>query len=125
MGQHWNDKDPIFLQIRERIVSRILEGALVEEEQLPSVRRVASDLEVNPLTVMKAYQLLVDEEVVEKRRGLGMFVRGGAAERLLEAERRHFLDEEWPLLLGRILRLGLSPAELLETGTDEAGGTER
>lgn len=125
MGQHWNDKDPIFLQIRERIVSRILEGALTEEAQLPSVRQVAADLEVNPLTVMKAYQLLVDEDVVEKRRGLGMFVRDGAAGRLLEAERRSFLDDEWPMLKARILRLGLSASDLLDDGDSEAGGTER
>jgi len=123
MGPAWNDKDPIFLQIRERIVSGILDGALAEEEQLPSVRRVAADLEVNPLTVMKAYQLLVDEEVVEKRRGLGMFVRAGAGQRLRDAERRRFLDEEWPALRARIQRLGLELADLLQ-GVDENEGAE-
>jgi GntR family transcriptional regulator len=125
MGPHWNDKDPLFLQIRELILGQILDGVLAEEQQLPSVRRVAADLEVNPLTVMKAYQLLVDDGVVEKRRGLGMFVRPGAVEELRLLERRRFLEQEWPALRARLRRLGLSPGDLPAPTGDEEKGVPR
>ncbi len=134
MDTNWNDREPIYLQIRERIVRLILSGGLVEEQQLPSVRRVATEYQVNPLTVMKAYQMLVDEEVVEKRRGRGMFVRIGAWQHLLEGERRRFLEDEWPRVLQRIRRLGLDPEELprpadaaaestIESAMEERAGT--
>jgi len=112
MQNQWNDRDPIFLQIRDRIVRLILGGSLKTEEQLPSVRQVAAEYSVNPITVMKAYQVLTDEGVLEKRRGLGMFIRDGAWTRLMEQERRLFLEEEWPRMRQRIQALGLSVEEL-------------
>jgi len=112
MQHQWNERDPIFLQIRDQIVGMILGNSLREDEQLPSVRQVAAEYSVNPITVMKAYQLLGDEGVLEKRRGLGMFIQIGARERLLEQERRRFLDEEWPRILKRVEELGLSLDEL-------------
>ena len=116
MDQHWNERDPIFIQIRERIVRMILGGTIKTEDQLPSVRQVAADYAVNPITVMKAYQLLVDDGVLEKRRGLGMFIKEGAWQRLMEQERRHFLDTEWPRIRQRIQQLGISVGELLGEG---------
>lgn len=113
MDQHWNERDPIFIQIRERIVRMILGGTLKTEDQLPSVRQVAADYAVNPITVMKAYQLLTDEGVLEKKRGLGMFIRDGAWARLMESERREFLEVEWPRIRQRIQQLGLSLEELM------------
>lgn len=109
----WNDKDPIYRQLRDRLVEMILEGVYAEGDALPSVRQVSSDLRINPLTVSKAYQLLVDDELVEKRRGLGMYVTEGARQHLMARERERFLKEEWPLVLERIERLGLSLDELL------------
>lgn len=120
MQQHWNERDPIFLQIRDQIVRRILGNALKPEEQLPSVRQVAAEYAVNPITVMKAYQLLADEGVLGKRRGLGMFIQEGARERLLSQERRQFLEVEWPRIHRRIQDLGLSLAELESAGTGAA-----
>ena len=113
MDREWNDREPIYLQIRDRVVAMILEGALQEGDALPSVRTVAAQHRVNPLTVLKGYQLLVDQGLFENRRGLGMFVREGARERLLQGERERFLQQEWPALRARIRRLGLQPAELL------------
>ena len=113
MDRDWNDRQPIYRQIRERVVAMILEGALDEGEALPSVRTVAADLRVNPLTVLKAYQELADEQVVETRRGLGMFVSPGARARLQEAERERFLAEEWPAVLATIKRLGLTLEQLV------------
>lgn len=112
MQHQWNERDPIFLQIRDQIVGMILGNSLREDEQLPSVRQVAAEYSVNPITVMKAYQLLADEGVLDKRRGLGMFIQDGARERLLEQERRRFLDEEWPRILRRVEELGLSLDDL-------------
>ncbi len=103
----WNDNVPIYRQVRERVVAMILEGTLDEGDALPSVRQVAADYQINPLTVSKAYQELVDEQLVEKRRGLGMFVTEGAQQALLKSERDRFLNEEWPALFARIERLGL------------------
>lgn len=122
MQHQWNERDPIFLQIRDQIVGMILGNSLREDEQLPSVRQVAAEYAVNPITVMKAYQLLGDEGVLEKRRGLGMFIQGGARERLLEQERRRFLDEEWPRILRRVEELGLSLDQLAGSKT---GGKNR
>jgi len=122
MQHQWNERDPIFLQIREQIVGMILGNSLREDEQLPSVRQVAAEYSVNPITVMKAYQLLGDEGVLEKRRGLGMFIQIGARDRLLEQERRRFLDEEWPRILRRVEELGLKLDELSGAKT---GGRNR
>jgi GntR family transcriptional regulator len=113
MDREWNDNQPIYRQLRDRVVAMILDGVLKEGDPLPSVRNVAADQRINPLTVLKSYQELVDEELVEKRRGLGMFVKTGARNLLLKAERRKFLAEEWPRIYANIQRLGLSPEELL------------
>ena len=108
----WDDNQPIYRQIRDRVVAMILDGLLNEGDPLPSVRNVATESRVNPLTVLKAYQQLVEEQLVEKRRGLGMFVNAGARDLLLQAERRRFLAEEWPKVQATIQRLGLKPEEL-------------
>jgi GntR family transcriptional regulator len=113
MDRDWNDSQPIYRQLRDRVVAMILDGVLNEGDPLPSVRNVAAEYRVNPLTVLKGYQQLVDEELVEKRRGLGMFVTAGARDLLLKGERQKFLDEEWPRILETIQRLGLKPDELL------------
>jgi len=113
MDREWNDNQPIYRQLRDRVVAMILDGVLKEGEPLPSVRNVAAEYRVNPLTVLKGYQELVDEELVEKRRGLGMFVKTGARHLLLQGERRKFLAEEWPRISATIQRLGLKPEELL------------
>src|SRR3974390_1480045 len=114
MDRDWIDGQPIYRQLRDRVVAMILDGALNEGDPLPSVRNVAADYRVNPLTVLKGYQELVDEGLVESRRGLGMFVRPGARKLLLEAERQKFLNEEWPQVHAKMQRLGLKPEELLE-----------
>ena len=113
MNSEWNDSQPIYRQLRDRVVAMILDGVLKEGDPLPSVRTVAADYRVNPLTVLKGYQELVDEELVESKRGLGMFVRAGAKELLLKNERKNFLKEEWPRIQATIHRLGLRPEELL------------
>ncbi|MEE4331228.1 MAG: GntR family transcriptional regulator [Wenzhouxiangella sp.] len=115
MSTHWDDNQPIYWQLREKTVAAILDGTLGEEQPLPSVRQVAVDFQINPLTVSKAYQSLVDDELVEKRRGVGMFVRQGARRQLLASERERFLNEEWPRLVNRIKGLGLSVEELLDS----------
>jgi GntR family transcriptional regulator len=114
MDNEWNDNQPIYRQLRDRVVAMILDGVLKEDDPLPSVRNVAAEYRVNPLTVLKGYQQLVDEELVEKRRGLGMFVRPGARSLLLRGERQKFLSEEWPRIHATIQRLGLTPEELLD-----------
>jgi GntR family transcriptional regulator len=113
MAQEWNDALPIYRQLRDRVVVMILEGDLGEGDPLPSVRAVAAEYRVNPLTVLKAYQHLVDEGLVEARRGLGMFVKDGAAKALLRGERERFLREEWPRVRETIERLGLTEEDLL------------
>jgi GntR family transcriptional regulator len=113
MERTWNDSHPIYRQLRELMVAMILDGVLAEGDPLPSVRNVAAEYRVNPLTVLKAYQQLVDEQLVEKRRGIGMFVREGARGLLLAGERQRFLAEEWPRVRATIERLGLGPEELL------------
>lgn len=116
MDREWNDNQPIYRQLHDRVVAMILDGVLKEGDPLPSVRHVAAEYRVNPLTVLKGYQQLVDEELVEKRRGLGMFVNAGARALLLKGERQKFLAEDWPRIYETIQRLGLTPEDLLEDG---------
>jgi GntR family transcriptional regulator len=117
MDREWNDSQPIYRQLRDRVVAMILDGVLKEGDPLPSVRTVAAEYRVNPLTVLKGYQQLVDEGLVEARRGLGMFINAGARSLLLQAERQKFLAEEWPRIHATMLRLGLKPEELLDGAT--------
>ena len=112
MDAQWNDSQPIYRQLRDRVVARILEGLIQEGDPLPSVRTVAADFRLNPLTVLKGYQQLVDEQLVEKRRGLGMFVAQGARAALRKDERQRFLEQEWPRVHAIIQRLGLTLEEL-------------
>jgi len=112
MEPNWSDNQPIYRQLRDRVVAMILEDTLKEGDPLPSVRSVAAEYQINPLTVLKGYQSLVDEGLVEKRRGLGMFVREGARRNLMKNEREQFLKNEWPQILQRIQRLGLELQEL-------------
>ena len=114
MSTHWNDSQPIYWQLKERTVAMILDGTLPEGEALPSVRTVAAEFQLNPITVYKSYQALVDDGLVEKRRGLGMFVCEGARRKLLASERSRFLEDEWPATLNRIEQLGLDAEDLLE-----------
>jgi GntR family transcriptional regulator len=114
MDSEWNDSQPIYRQLRDRVVAMILDGLLNEGDPLPSVRNVAAEYRVNPLTVLKAYQQLVAEELVETRRGLGMFVNAGARDLLLKAERQKFLTDRWPAIAATIQRLGITPKELLK-----------
>jgi DNA-binding transcriptional regulator YhcF (GntR family) len=116
MDREWNDSQPIYRQLRDRVVAMILDGILKEGDPLPSVRNVAAEYRVNPLTVLKGYQQLVDEGLIEARRGLGMFINAGARNLLLQGERQKFLAEEWPRIHATMLRLGLKPEELLENG---------
>jgi GntR family transcriptional regulator len=113
MEHEWNDTQPIYRQLRDRIVAMILDGVLSEGDPLPSVRTVSAESRVNPITVMKGYQQLVDEGLVETRRGLGMYVNDGARNLLLKAERERFLKDEWPRVREHIERLGLDAGELL------------
>jgi len=113
MDREWNDSQPIYRQLRDRVVAMILDGALKEGDPLPSVRNVAAEYRVNPLTVLKGYQQLVEEGLIEARRGLGMFINAGARDLLLQSERQKFLAEEWPRIHESIQRLGLKPEELL------------
>ncbi len=114
MDREWNDSQPIYRQLRDRVVAMILDGVLKEGDPLPSVRNVAAEYRINPLTVLKGYQQLVDEQLVEKKRGLGMFVNAGARNLLLQGERQKFLMEEWPRIHATIQRLGLRAEELLD-----------
>jgi GntR family transcriptional regulator len=118
MDREWNDSQPIYRQLRDRVVAMILDGVLGEGDPLPSVRTVAADCRVNPLTVLKSYGQLVDEGLVESRRGRGMYVTAGARALLLAGEREKFLTEEWPRVHATIRRLGLEPEELLAGGVD-------
>src|ERR1700679_1091031 len=115
MGE-WNDTQPIYRQLRERVVAMILDGVLNEGDALPSVRTVAAEYRINHLTVLKAYQQLVDEQLVEMKRGRGMFINAGARKLLLKTERTRFLTEQWPAIQATIQRLGLTFEELLGRG---------
>jgi GntR family transcriptional regulator len=119
MDREWNDSQPIYRQLRDRVVAMILDGVLKEGDPLPSVRNVAAEYRVNPLTVLKGYQQLVDEQLVESRRGRGMFVNAGARDLLMRGEREKFLTEEWPRVHATIQRLGITAEELLKA---EANG---
>jgi GntR family transcriptional regulator len=123
MNPNWNEDLPIYRQLRDRVVDMILEGVLCDGDALPSVRNVAAEYRLNPLTVLKGYQELVDEGLVEKKRGRGMFVNEGAQQQLLKDERQRFIDKEWPQVLATIKRLGLDAASLLQEAQDatEAG----
>lgn len=116
MDPEWNDSQPIYRQLQARVVAMILDGVLKEGDPLPSVRTVATESRVNPLTVLKAYQQLADDGLVEKRRGLGMFVNAGARELLLKGERQRFLEEQWPTIKATIVRLGLAEQLLGKVG---------
>lgn len=116
----WNDGAPIYRQLKERVIAMMLDGVLKPGDALPSVRQVAAEYQLNPITVSRAYQELADEALVEKRRGLGMYVTEEASKKLLASERERFLTEEWPLVLARIQRLGLGVDELLKSAK---GGT--
>src|ERR1700704_5760598 len=109
MDRDWNDSQPIYRQLRDRVVAMILDGVLNEGDPLPSVRNVAAEYRINPLTVLKGYQQLVDEQLVEKKRGRGMFINAGARNLLLKGEREKFLAEQWPGIHATIQRLGLTP----------------
>ena len=113
-NHEWNDSQPIYRQLRDRIVAMILDGVLKEGDALPSVRTIAVESRVNPLTVLRGYQELVDEQLVESRRGRGMFINAGARNLLLQGERQKFLAEQWPRVFATIQRLGLTTAELLD-----------
>jgi len=117
----WNDNTPIYRQLRDRVVAMILDEVLKTGDALPSVRQVAAEFQLNPITVSKAYQELVDEQLVEKRRGLGMYITEGARVQLLKSERERFLREEWPPLRERLVRLGLD-LQALVAGTTTSGG---
>lgn len=121
MDREFSDSQPIYRQLRDRVVAMILDGVLNEGDPLPSVRNVAAEYRVNPLTVLKGYQQLVDEQLVEKKRGRGMFINTGARDMLLQGERQKFLAEDWPKIRATIQRLGLEPAALLSGGS---GGQE-
>jgi GntR family transcriptional regulator len=121
MGHEWNDSQPIYRQLRDRVVAMILDNVLKEGDPLPSVRTVAAEYRINPLTVLKGYQQLVEERLVETRRGRGMFINAGARDLLLKGEREKFLADEWPRIRERMQRLGLTPDDL----PPPAAGEER
>lgn len=115
MDPNWNDNQPIYKQLKDRVIAMVLEGVVKDGDPLPSVRNVAAEYKLNPLTVLKAYQELVDESLVEKKRGRGMYVKPGASEKLLATERERFITVEWPRIAQIVERLGLNPADLLAT----------
>ncbi|MEM7613154.1 MAG: GntR family transcriptional regulator [Pseudomonadota bacterium] len=118
MDPNWNDDQPIYRQLRDRVVAMLLEGVLTDGDALPSVRSVAAEYRLNPLTVLKGYQELVEEELVEKRRGRGMYVLPGARTRLLSEEKSKFLEKQWPDIVATIKRLELDPQQLLDNIKD-------
>jgi len=122
MDPTWNDNQPIYRQLRDKVAAMILEGSLADGDALPSVRNVAAEFTLNPLTVLKGYQQLVDEGLVEKRRGRGMFVTPGARAQLMKGEKQRFLEIDWPRVLVTIDRLGLDPVELLRQARAKRSG---
>ena len=125
MDPKWNEDQPIYRQLRDRVIAMILEGALADGDALPSVRNVAAEYRLNPLTVLKGYQELVDEGLVEKKRGRGMFVTDGARTQLMKDERQRFLDAEWPQVMATIERLGLDAQTLLKKGKGSADSGDK
>jgi GntR family transcriptional regulator len=121
MSVTWTDNTPIYLQLKEKVVEMMLDGVLKPGDALPSVRQVAADFQLNPITVSRAYQELADEQLVEKRRGLGMYMSEGASEKLLASERQRFLKEEWPAVVERIKRLGLHFDQLIAAAERQQG----
>jgi len=117
VATQWKNDQPIYLQLKEQIMAMIIDGILNEGEALPSVRKVAADYQINPITASKAYAELVDEGLVEKKRGLGMFILKGARKNLLNAEQKKFLEQEWPEIIKRISLLGLDTKQLIEAAT--------
>jgi GntR family transcriptional regulator len=124
MEREWNDSQPIYRQLRDRVVALILDGVLKEGDPLPSVRNVAAEYRINPITVLKGYQQLVEERLVETKRGRGMFINAGAHNLLLRGERQKFLAEQWPRVYATIQRLGLTPQELLEPGATRRSSSD-
>src|SRR5881275_2530014 len=124
MNREWNDHQPIYRQLRDRGAHMILDGVLNEGDPLLSVRSVAAEFRVNPLTVLKAYQQLVHEQLVETKRGLGMFVKPGARNLLLKGERQKFLAEQWPRVAATIQRLGITPKELLRAAASDRSSSK-
>ena len=120
----WNDKEPIYLQLRDRLVELVLDGELAEGDAVPSVRQISSEQRINPITVSKAFQLMVDEGLVEKRRGRGMYVVTGARTKLVNNEKEKFLKHEWPAIIKRIARLGLEADQLPGIKPDSSGKTD-
>ncbi|KFN44656.1 GntR family transcriptional regulator [Arenimonas oryziterrae] len=118
MSIAWSDNSPIYRQLKERVVGMMLDGVLKPGDALPSVRQIAAEYQLNPITVSRAYQELADEALVEKRRGLGMYVTEGAPVKLLASERERFLSDEWPAMVERIRRLGLNMEQLLKAAND-------
>lgn len=115
MAAQWKNDQPIYLQLKEQILTMIIDGILTEGEALPSVRKVAVDYQINPITASKAYAELVDDGLVEKKRGLGMFILEGARKKLLATEQKKFLEQEWPNIIKRISRLGLDTKQLIDS----------
>jgi len=120
MTQQWQADTPIYLQLYQQVVSRILDGNIQEGEALPSVRKVAAEYQINPLTISKAYQMLQDEQIVEKQRGKGLFVKSGVQDVMLARERQMFLEQQWPAIVDQINRLQLSPQQLLAAFKEES-----
>jgi len=117
----WNDKQPIYRQLRDLVAERIMDGTFPEGDAVPSVRQVAADYQINHLTVGKAYQELVDAGLLEKRRGLGMFVREGACNALTTDEKQQFIDEELPAFVDRARVLGMEVQEVVDLLLDAGG----
>ena len=124
MDREWNDSQPIYRQLRDRVVALILDGVLKEGDPLPSVRTVAAEYRLNPITVLKSYQQLVDEGLVESKRGRGMFIKTGAPDLLMQGERQKFLADEWPRVYATIQRLGLKADELLKAAPKPPADSE-
>ena len=121
MSAAWHDNTPIYRQLKGRVVEMVLDGFLKPGDPLPSVRQIAAEFQINPITVSRAYQELVDEQLVEKRRGLGMYVTDDAPGKLLRSERERFLSLEWPLVVERMGRLQLSVKTLLDAAVNTGG----
>lgn len=123
MATEWHDNAPIYRQLKSQVMGMVLEGVLKTGDALPSVRQVSADFRLNPITVSRAYQELVDEGLIEKRRGMGMYVVDGARDQLLAREQERFLNEEWPALLARAKALGLDVAQLVQSAQASGDAT--